>query len=367
MTFLYKIIISRILKKAGYKIGGNFCVKDDRFYKTVLVNGSLGLAESYMKEWWDLSKIDDLIYNLLRLKVDKKFGRQLRIIQQILSLHTNKQNQKKSVENVQHHYDRGDDVYEAMLDEDRVYSCAYWKNAETLEEAQRHKFRLICEKLKLHPGMKVLDIGCGWGGLAKYMAKEYSAIVVGITLSKDQHRIATKKCHGLSVEIRLQDYRDVCDKFDRVVSVGMFEHVGPKNYKTYFKKVASLLKEDGLSLLHTIGSNDPIGGTDPFIHKYIFPNGVIPTKEKILKTCKGLLYQLDWHDFGTDYDTTLMEWHRRFNKNWHQKLSAKYPAEFRRMWNFYLLSCAGAFRAEKISLWQIMLAKKDMPNYEIAR
>jgi cyclopropane-fatty-acyl-phospholipid synthase len=246
-----------------------------------------------------------------------------------------------------------------MLDKNMIYSCAYWKNAETLEQAQENKCKLICEKLYLKPGMKILDIGCGWGGLALYAAKNYGVEVIGVTISQEQAEYAREITKDYPVEIRLQDYREIDELFDRIVSVGMFEHVGVKNYKTFMNTAHTLLKDGGLLLLHTIGSNSSLTYGDPWITKYIFTNGMLPSVEQIARASQGLFVMEDWHNFGADYDKTLMAWNENFEKNW-PLLQSKYGDRFYRMWKYYLLSCAGVFRARGIQLWQIVFSKSGV-------
>jgi cyclopropane-fatty-acyl-phospholipid synthase len=257
------------------------------------------------------------------------------------------------------HYDIGNDLYEKMLDSRMIYSCGYWKDAQNLDEAQENKLELTCRKLKLAAGQKVLDIGCGWGGTARYMAEHYGVEVVGATISQAQAELARTRCAGLPVEILLMDYRDLKGRFDKIVSIGMFEHVGPKNYRTYFSKVSELLKEDGLFLLHTIGSNTSAISTDPWIERYIFPNGVIPSAQQISAAFEGCFVMEDWHNFGSYYDQTLMAWRENFDRAW-PELKQSYDERFRRMWDYYLASCAASFRARDNQLWQIVLSKKGL-------
>ncbi len=255
-----------------------------------------------------------------------------------------------------------------MLDKRMVYTCGYWRNANNLNDAQEAKLELTCKKLNLKPGMKVLDIGCGWGSFAKYAAEKYKVKVVGITISKEQVILGNKLCKGLPVEIRLQDYRDLNEKFDRIVSLGMFEHVGPKNYKTYMKVVDRCLKDDGLFLLHTIGTNTIKGRADRWINKYIFPNGVLPSVNQITKSTEGLFVLEDWHNFREDYSKTLRAWHTNFNNNW-DKIKKDYDERFKRMWNYYLVSMAAGFRVgKKFQLWQIVFSKNGVEGgYESVR
>ena len=241
------------------------------------------------------------------------------------------------------------------------YSCGYWKDAETLETAQEAKLDLICRKLALEPGMTLLDIGCGWGGMAEFAARRYGVSVVGITISKEQQQLASERCKGLDVDIRLQDYRDLRQQFDRVVSVGMFEHVGPRNYDTFFRIVKKVIAEDGLFLLHTIGSLQTNLHTNAWIEKYIFPNGCLPSMLQIAQSIEGLFVAEDWHNFGPDYDQTLMAWERRFRASW-PALEENYSETFYRMFRYYLLSCAGGFRARGIQLWQILLSPNGVPG-----
>jgi cyclopropane-fatty-acyl-phospholipid synthase len=253
------------------------------------------------------------------------------------------------------HYDIGNDLFRAMLDPYMQYSCGYWKQAETLEQAQQDKLKMICEKLQLKPGMSLLDIGCGWGGLAQYAAENYGVSVHGVTISAEQQKLAQERCRGLDVEILLQDYRDLNRQFDRIVSVGMFEHVGPKNYDTYFSVAARNLKPDGLFLLHTIGSNQTDLNVDAWIDKYIFPNGCLPSVRHIAEASEGRFVMEDWHNFGADYDRTLMAWFDNFKRAW-PALSGHYSERFERMFTYYLNACAGAFRSRNIQLWQVVFS-----------
>jgi cyclopropane-fatty-acyl-phospholipid synthase len=258
------------------------------------------------------------------------------------------------------HYDLGNDLFQNMLDKRMNYSCAYWKDADTLDKAQENKLELICKKLYLKPGMKVLDIGCGWGAFGKYAAEKYGVEVIGITVSKEQVALGRELCKGLHVEFRLRDYRDINEKFDRMVSVGMIEHVGNKNYREYFKIAERNLVDDGLFLLHTIGEVRSVNKTDAWTHKYVFPNGMLPSIAQLAGAMEGLFVIEDLHNFGADYDETLMAWYNNFNDNWNV-IKNKYNERFYKMWKYFLLSSAGAFRARsKNQLWQIILSKNGI-------
>jgi len=361
-----------ILDRADVKIGGNnpwdIQVNNPSFYKRVLTGGSLALGESYMDGWWECEALDQFFDRILRARLDKKIKPSKHLIWNILkSKIVNRQRKSKAYVIGEKHYDIGNDLYKNMLDKRMVYSCAYWKDAKDLDEAQEKKLDLICKKLKLEAGMTVLDIGCGWGSLSKFATEKYGVKVTGITVSKEQKVLADKMCEGLNVEIRIQDYRDVRERFDRVVSVGMFEHVGPKNYKRYMQAVNRCLKSEGLFLLHTIGGNDSRDMIDPWINKYIFPAAVLPSAKQITSVAEGMFALEDWHNFGHYYDTTLMAWHRNFNSRW-DKIANGYDEKFRRMWNYYLLICAGGFRSGKNRLWQIVFSKiGSATHYESIR
>ncbi len=356
--------VKRILNKAGIKINGNnpydIKVNNKNLYNRVLSQGSLGLGEAYMDGWWDCNKLDEFFFKVLRAELNKELKITPNLIYQaIKSRLINLQSKSRAFQIGEKHYDAGNDLYKAMLDKRMTYTCGYWRNAKNLDEAQEAKLDLVCRKINLKPGMKVLDIGCGWGSFAKYAAEKYKVKVVGITVSKEQVKLAKELCKGLDVEIRLQDYRDVNEKFDRIISLGMFEHVGYKNYREYMKVVDRCLKDDGIFLLHTIGSNTSKKGFDPWIGKYIFPNSMLPSIKQIAEASEDLFVIEDLHNFSADYDKTLMAWFNNFNKAWPQ-LKSNYSERFYRMWKYYLLSCAGLFRSRGAQLWQIVMTKKGL-------
>lgn len=359
-----KSIVLELLDKAGIQINGtnpwDIQVHDERFYDRVLRYNSLGLGESYTEGWWDCECIDKFITNVLNAYAQVSQNKNVRFLPRyLLNVLFNLQSKAKSKIVAEQHYDLGNDLYKAMLDKEMIYSCGYWAKAATLDQAQLDKLELTCQKLQLRPGMRLLDIGCGWGGMAKYAAIHYGVEVVGITISKEQKVLAEENCKGLPVEIRLQDYRDLHEKFDRIVSIGMFEHVGYKNYREYMEVVNRNLKGDGIFLLHTIGNNVSVSSGDYWMSKYIFPGGMLPSIAQIGKAIEKLFVMEDMHNFGADYDRTLLAWHQNFNNHW-QQLKGSYDEKFKRMWNFYLLSCAGGFRARKTQLWQFVLSKNGL-------
>lgn len=368
-----KEVIQSLLSEAQITLNGNgnadIHVNNSGFYNRVLSKGVLGFGESYMDGWWEVQKPDDLFYRLINASLHEKV-KSWKIVPHILKAKIfNSGKQSKAFEVGKKHYDIGNALFQKMLDKRMVYSCGYWKEAKNLDEAQEAKLDLICRKLNLLPGMKVLDVGCGWGSFCKYATEKYDVDAIGITISKEQAELAKENCKGLKVEIKLQDYRalntealsDSGNLFDRVVSVGMFEHVGYKNYRIFMKTIHRLLKEDGLFLLHTIGANKSMITTDPWTHKYIFPNSMLPSIKQIGASIEQLFVMEDWHNFGHDYDKTLMAWFENFDRSWNE-LKPDYDERFYRMWKYYLLSCAGSFRAGKNQLWQIVLSKNGIPN-----
>lgn len=364
-------IANELLSRAGIQVNGpsasDIQVKNPDFFKRVLQEGSLGLGESYMDGWWECDRLDVFFTKVLRAGLEKQLPRHLKDTLRIAGARLfNLQSKKRAWIVGKEHYDLGNDLFTRMLDPQMQYSCAYWKEAERLEDAQIAKLRLICEKLQLKPGMRVLDIGCGWGGLAQFMAQHYAVSVVGVTISAEQQKLAQQRCMGLDVDIRLQDYRDLNDQFDRIVSVGMFEHVGPKNYDTYFTVVDRNLKPDGLFLLHTIGSRRTDHNVDPWIDRYIFPNGCLPSVRQIANASESHFVMEDWHNFGADYDKTLMAWHERFLASW-PDIADNYSERFKRMFSYYLNACAGAFRARDIQLWQVVFSRGIEHGLRVAR
>ncbi|AML58782.1 Cyclopropane-fatty-acyl-phospholipid synthase [Serratia rubidaea] len=357
-------IAHEMLSMADIEINGtrpfDIQVKNPEFFKRVLQEGSLGLGESYMDGWWECERLDCFFQRVLTAGLERKLPHHFKDTLRIAAARlTNLQSKKRAWIVGKEHYDLGNDLFTLMLDPYMQYSCGYWKSAETLEQAQENKLRMICDKLQLQPGMRLLDIGCGWGGLSAFAAKNYGVSVVGVTISAEQQKLAQARCAGLDVDIQLQDYRDLHQQFDRIVSVGMFEHVGPKNYRTYFEVVERNLKPDGLFLLHTIGSNRTDMNVDPWINKYIFPNGCLPSVAHIAQTSEGRFVMEDWHNFGADYDRTLMAWYERFQQAWPQ-LAERYSERFERMFSYYLNACAGAFRSRDIQLWQVLFSPKGV-------
>ncbi len=366
-----EVIMRELLTLAGININGeqsyDIEVHNDAFFTRVMKDQALGLGETYIDGWWDCEAIDQFIDKILRAKLDKKVKGSLKFQWHALrSKYFNLQKGSRSYHVAHQHYDIGNDLFTAMLDKRLNYSCAYWKKAKKLDEAQEHKLELICKKIGLEPGMTVLDLGCGWGSFAKYAAEKYNVHVTGLNISRKQVELGRELCKGLPVVLKLQDYREATGKYDRVLSIGFVEHVGHKNYRTYMEVVNRTLMDKGIAFLHTIGDNISTTTLNAWTHKYIFPNSMLPSISQIAKAMEGLLVIEDWHNFGADYDKTLMAWYQNFNSAW-SKLKDKYGDRFYRMWRFYLLSSAGGFRSRSQQLWQIVMTKtgREQPNCRI--
>lgn len=356
--------VSKLLEHTDIRINGDnpwdIQVHDKRFFKRAVGEAELGIGEAYMDGWWDCDEIDTMIYKILRGGLQDAVKRNWSILLPIaLAAIFNRQKITRVFKVGEVHYDMGNDLFSTMLDSRMNYSCAYWRDADNLEQAQINKLELICRKLGLKEGMRVLDIGCGWGSFGKYAAEKYGVSVVGVTVSKEQVALGEELCKGLPVEFRLTDYRRLNEKFDAIVSVGMIEHVGYKNYRTYMKVVNRCLDDDGLFLLHTIGEIRSVTSTDPWTEKYIFPNSMLPSIKQLGQATENLLVMEDWHNFGVDYDKTLMAWYENFERSW-DSIKQNYDDRFYRMWKFFLLSAAGSFRGRRNQLWQIVFSKKGI-------
>ena len=363
--------ITEIFEIADIKIDGDrphdILVTDERAFDRWLSQSSLGFGESYMDGWWSAGALDETTHRLYQnmSAVRAKLSMDIPMMKLLASSwFRNRQSRRRAHQVAERHYDIGNDLYEKMLDSNMQYSCAYWaRGAKDLEQAQRDKLDLIAEKLKLSPGMTVLEIGCGWGGLAAHLARNYGVRVVGLTISKEQLKFAEERHGDLDVDFVFKDYRAYeAESFDRIVSVGMLEHVGYKNFKTYMECIHRLLKDDGICLIHSIGNSVTRKATDPWIDKYIFPNGLLPSAKQIVNATIEPMVVEDWHNFGESYDKTLCAWYERFVLAWPElKASGKYDDRFFRMWEYYLLSCAGNFRSnQRAQLWQIVLSKSGV-------
>lgn len=366
--------IANLLHAAGIEIDGDrpwdLTVNDERFFQRVLAQGSLGAGEAYTDGWWEVEQLDEFFTRLLRARLDRQVRKASMLLGVLLSRLTNVQSRRRSRRVAEQHYDLSNRLYRAMLGPTMQYTCAYYGadgSIDSLDDAQRAKLALVARKLHLEPGMRVLELGGGYGELARLLAAEYGCEVVSYNISRRQVEYARESCAGLPVEFRQQDYRDVASEtgqYDRVASIGMLEHVGPKNHRGFFELIRARLRPGGLALVHSIGGNVSRTALDPWIGKYIFPGGVIPSAVQITRAMEGALVLEDWHNFGPDYDRTLMGWYRNFAAAWPElRASEALDERFYRMWRYYLLSCAGAFRARGLNLWQLALSHGDIARY----
>jgi cyclopropane-fatty-acyl-phospholipid synthase len=356
-----KKTVGHLLSLADVKINGSrpfdIQVHDERFYSRLQRQGTLGLGEAYMDGWWDAKKPDEFISRVLAANLRQKVQLNPAMAWTFAkSFLLNRQTLSRARRNASHHYDIGNDLYERMLDKRMIYSCGYWREASNLDDAQTAKLDLVCRKLHLKKGMKLLDIGCGWGGFSEYAARHYGVIVTGISPAIEQVKLAKARTKGLPVTILQKDYRDMTGSFDRIVSIGMLEHVGYKNYQTFFTKCQELLSDGGLMLHHVIGGNRTTKAGEPWTDKYIFPGGIIPSLTQLCKAVEQRFIIEDVHNFGPYYDKTLMAWHSNFVKHY-PEISDQYDERFYRMWEYYLLCCAGSFRARHTQLWQLVMRK----------
>lgn len=359
--------ISRdLFARAGIELGGSapadIEVIDSRFHARILRDGSLGLGEAYVEGWWESAALDETITRMLDARLDERGKKSLAAAAHAaLTRVLNMQTVRRAFEVGERHYDIGNDLYRAMLDDRMLYTCAYWNGTDNLDAAQEAKLELVSQKIGLEPGMKVLDLGCGWGGFARYAAEKYGAEVTGYTVSAEQAELAREACADLPVTIHLEDYRQAKGQYDRVVSIGLMEHVGYKNYRGYMELAQRCLAPGGIAFVHTIGGNDSRTGVEPWFDRYIFPNAVIPSVAQLSRAMEKKLVLEDLHNIGPHYDRTLLAWNERFDAAW-PTLAPKYGERFRRMWRYYLLASAAAFRARHLQLFQIVMTPIGTPQ-----
>ncbi|KFN47851.1 hypothetical protein N790_07205 [Arenimonas malthae CC-JY-1] len=339
-------------------------VHDARLPARLLAQGSLGLGEAYMDGWWDSADLDGLLWRLLQARLDERRPGLADFRDGLKARLLNLQSARRSFEVGRRHYDLGNDLYAAMLGRRLVYSCGYWREADDLDAAQEAKLDLVCRKLGLRAGQRLLDVGCGWGETLKFAAERYGAAGVGITVSREQADYARRLCAGLPVEIRLQDYRELDEPFDHILSIGMFEHVGVRNYRGFFERMRRCLAPRGLFLLHSIGGERSTDHTDPWIGRHIFPNSMLPSAAQLARALEGLFVIEDWHNFGADYDRTLQAWRANVERAW-SRLEG-YDERFRRMWRYYLASSMALFRSRRGQLWQLVLSPGGVPGGYVA-
>jgi cyclopropane-fatty-acyl-phospholipid synthase len=354
-----------LLANAGVTVNGTNPwdpqIHDERVWSRVLRDGTLGAGEAYEEGWWDVAALDQFIDKVMRVRLGEVLRENWMVVaHSIRAKIFNLQSITRSFDNGQQHYDIGNDLYEAMLGGRLLYTCAYWPGAKTLDEAQDAKLDLVCRKVGLKPGMRVLDLGCGWAGFSSFAAERYGCTVTGYTVAKEQVKWAKDHYSHLPIDIRLDDYRNATGTYDAVVSIGLMEHVGAKNYRGYMEHVDQLLAPDGVAFIHTIGGNRARAHLDPWFDKYIFPNANLPTLAQLVTAMEQIFIPEDVHNIGEDYDLTLMAWWHKFDAAW-PTLRAKYGDNFYRRWKFYLLASAGSFRARAQQLFQIVMTRTGTP------
>ena len=359
-----------LLKRADITVGGDahwdIQVHDDRVYTRALRDGTLGVGEAYVEGWWDCQAIDQMLERLIRARVDLLLRESWILLANAVRSRILNLQIARAFEVGERHYDVGNDLYQAMLGPSMVYTCAYWKDVDTLDAAQEAKLDLVCRKIGARPGMRILDLGCGWGGFARFAAERYGASVVGYTVSREQRAWAEEQYAKLPIEVRLDDYRNARGNYDAVVSIGLMEHVGPKNYRAYMELVSRCLAPGGIAFIHTIAGSEPRTQIDPWYQKYIFPNAVIPTLGQLAAAMDEILVVEDVHNIGPHYDRTLIAWWRNFDQAW-PSLRNRYGDHFYRMWKFYLLTSAAEFRSRDLNLFQIVATTTGMPQPPMVR
>ena len=363
--------IEALLRSADLHVNGrapwDLQVHDRRFFSRVLLRGSLGLGESYMDGDWDARAPDQALSRMLAARLEQRVPGAVRWLDALRASLFNLQSRRRSHTVAERHYDLGNDLYRAMLGPSMVYSCGYWQAADggraaDLDGAQQAKLDLVCRKLQLRPGERILDIGCGWGSALKYAAERYGVRGVGVTISRRQADYARELCAGLPIEIRLQDYRDLDERFDKIFSIGMLEHVGARNYRRYFDVARRCLGREGLFLVHSIGNDESVRSTDPWIARYIFPNSMLPSPAQLGRALEARFVIEDWHNFGADYDLTLQAWRDNIERAWDDGTAPRYDERFRRMWRFYLAASMALFRTRRAQLWQLVLSPEGVPG-----
>lgn len=355
--------IEEILLLADVRINGDrpwdMRVRDDRLFERILAKGTLGLGEAYMDGWWDCDQVDQFITRAIRARLRGKIAPLSLLLPTLKARLINLQSMGRAFKVSEAHYGIGNDLFERMLDKRLTYTCGYWKEAGNLDAAQEAKLDLVCRKIGLKPRQKVLDIGCGWGSFAGFAAERYGAEVFGVTVSKVQGKWLEARYAHLPVKVLVQDYRELQGEYDHIVSIGMFEQVGRKNYRDFMQVAKRCLKPGGLFLLHTIGRLNTRNAAEPWSNKYIFPDAQIPSMADISRATEKLFVMEDMHNFGAYYDRTLMAWHENFERHW-PEIANKYGERFYRMWRYYLLTNAGAFRARQLQLWQLVFSEEGV-------
>jgi cyclopropane-fatty-acyl-phospholipid synthase len=354
--------VRELLSESDIIIGGHrpwdIRVLNKEFYERALEGGSLEIGDSYVDGWWECDRLDQLFHRAFLADMPLRLARSVRGKLEAIRLR------------LTHHGDRaapppappltydllGNDLFRAMLGARMAYSCAYWSDTSTLDEAQEAQFELVCRKLELARGMTVLEHGCGWGAFAKYAAERHGVGVLGVASSHEQAELGRDLCRGLPVEIVVQDYKTIQGRFDRVVSLAILERIGPVGHRSYMEHAARSLKDDGIALLHTVGRNVTDAKIDPWLARHISEVAAPPSLRQLAAAAEGLFVMEDCHNLGPQYDPTLLAWNVNLERNW-PSLSARYGERLRRVMKYYLLSSAGSFRSRRSQVFQIVMTK----------
>lgn len=358
-----RLLLEPLLARAGVKVDGkepwDIQVADQRFFRTVLTQGSLGLGEAYLRGWWTCNDLEELSYRLIRSGLYKT---SLLLPQPVLAnlLHAtiNQQSKEKSLRVAVQHYSLGNDVFLDFLGRHHLYSCGYFKDTDDLDVAQRQKLEKVCRLLDLRPGDRVLDVGGGWGEFARYAATQHGCEVTSINIADEQIKFAREYCKDASVEIRRCDYRDVTGRFDKIVVMAMLTHVGYKNYRGFMEVMDRCLEPGGLMLVESVGGHKSRKDCEPWINRYIFPGGVVPSLEQFDRAVAGLFARKALDEFGSSYVHTLRAWHRNFVQAWPAHRS-RYDDRMRLMFEYFFLTVAGAFRAGYLLHWHLLFQKGE--------
>ncbi|MFT4304370.1 MAG: class I SAM-dependent methyltransferase [Candidatus Woesearchaeota archaeon] len=357
---MWEKLVNKLLEKSEVKLGEDIIIDNKSAYRDFILKGSLGFGESYMEGKWDSPHLDVLVAKILNAQIEQNrfIGTLTDNILRLRSVLLNLQTKKYAPDLYETHYNAGNHLFESFLDENMIYTCAYFQNTDDLTQAQLDKIKIVGEKLHLQPEDNVLDIGCGWGGTARILSEMFGCRVTGVSNTPNQIIYALEHNSHDRVRFFLSDYRDIDGIFNKIYNIGFLEAVGPKNFRGFMELVDKNLDNDGIFLTHTIGSMESVECTDPWLDKYIFPHGVIPSRVQIDNSVRGIFEERDFEAFGEYYDTTLMNWNQRFNDNWDSiKHNFKHPDEFKRMMNYYFLICAASFRVGKNDLWHLVYTK----------
>jgi cyclopropane-fatty-acyl-phospholipid synthase len=362
---LYERLVASVFLEADVRLDGgrawDFDVRDDRFYHTVLLKGSLGLGESYVDGWWTCRDLEELIYRLLRSGVERHNRyRPSTLWLAGLARLTNRQTRRRGMKVAEEHYNLGDRVF-SFLGHYKNYSCGYFEGTDDLDVAQRLKLELLCRKLNLQPGERLLDVGGGWGEFARYAAKHYGVEVVSINIADDQIRFAREYCAGHPVKIVKCDYRDATGTYDKIAAIAMLPHVGPRNYREFMQVMHDRLTPNGTLLIECTGGNQSRAYCEPWTNKCIFSGGTIPSLKQLGEAMERLFVLEDLHNFAPSYVHTLRGWHANFQKAWPEMASGA-SESFRRTFEYFFLSCAAAFRARDLQYWHLVLTKPGTPQ-----